>query len=337
MDPGERVRTFVGQQRWAQLRHVGRWAIRSYLVLVVLAIVVGLQVAPVVSNLATAPVSGNVAVVPLAGSIDGGNAASVASRLKRAREDPRVKAVVLRINSGGGGAASSEEIYMEVKRTAERMPVVVSVGSIAASGAYYSAAPADAIYVKPTSFVGSVGVFFVAPAEAPPIDLLITTGPNKLSGADRREWEYKIEAARRAFVGAVMAGRGSELSLTAEELSYARLYTGSEAVKNGLADRTGGLQDAINHAASMAGLTRYNLRTLGYSTTVTFVTQTAFIASDIEDKRLISPSYFIDDPGSTAVPNLLMLPPSVVRVAIADELAARNTTGVNATHANATG
>ena len=329
----DRIGDLLGADRWAGVKRAARWAARSYVVIVVLAIVVGLQVAPVVSNFASAPVSGTVAVVTLSGSIDGGNAASVGARLKRAREDPSVEAVVLWVNSGGGGASASEEIFMEVKRTAKRKPVVAAVNAIAASGAYYSAAPADEIFVKPASFVGSVGVFFVAPEDTPPIDLLIQTGPNKLSGADRREWEYKIETARRAFAGTVVAERGEALELTEEELSYAKLYTGAEAVDNGLADRVGGLQDAINAAAKRAGLARHRVELLGYDTRIDFVTQAAYIASNSDDKALVSPSYFVREPRSTGVPNLLMLPPSVVEVAIRDELAGDNRTEVNATDA----
>lgn len=333
----DRTRRTSGGDRWRTVRRAVGWISRSYVVIVLLGIVIGLQVAPVVSDLTAGPVSGTVAVVTLSGGINGANAASVGARLKRVREDPEIEAVVLRVNSGGGGASASEEIYMEVKRTAERMPVVVSINSIAASGAYYSAAPADVIFAKPTSFVGSVGVYFTAPQSTPPIDILITTGPNKLSGGDLRGWQYQVETARRAFAGAVIASRGDALELTEEELSYAKLYSGAGAVDNGLVDEIGGLQDAINRAAGMAGLQRHRTRLLGYDSTVSFVTQTAYIAAETDDKELISPAYFTNEPGSTAVPNLLMLPPSVVERAIADEIDRANATGVNATDAASAG
>ena len=314
MGTGERL---GGERdRHGRLRRLLRWALSSYVVLIALGIVVGMQVAPVVSDVAPGPSRGTVAVVPLQGGIDGGNAASVVSRLDRARENPGVDAVVLLVNSGGGGAAASEEIYMAVRRTAKQKPVVASVGGIAASGAYYAMAPADLIVVKPSSFVGSVGVTFVAPADTAPLDRHVITGPNKLTGADLREWQYKIEAARRAFAGAVVDGRGDALSLTTEELSYAKLYTGSEGVDNGLADRIGDTEDAIRAAAAMADVSQYRTTVMGYQGTVSFVTQRAYVASPMLDKELVSPATFVRDPRAVAVPNPLMLPASVVRAGV---------------------
>lgn len=314
---GRWLRSIATEERRERGRGLLRKASRSYVVIVLLGIVIGLQVAPVVTDLAATPVSGSVAVVPLSGGINGGNAASVAERLERARQDPSVEAVVLRVNSGGGGAAASETIYLAVKRTAASMPVVTSVDGIAASGAYYAAAPSDEIFVKPAALVGSVGVTFVAPSPIPPFDRLVFTGPNKLTGADHREWNYKIESVRRAFNRAVLEGRGDRLELTAEELAYAKLYTGGEAVDNGLADRIGGLDAAIRRAAELADLARWNVETIGYTGPVTFVTRMAYVTAAAEEKELISPRYFIVGPDEATGPMLVMLPPSVVRAAVA--------------------
>lgn len=311
--------------RRARAGELLRRASRSYVVIVLLGVVIGLQVAPVVSQYATQPVAGSVAVVTLSGGIDGGNAASVVQRLERVRQDPSVDAVVLRVNSPGGSAPASETLYLAVKRTAARKPVVTSIDSMAASGAYYAAAPSDAIFAKPSSLVGSVGVFFVSPSPVPPLDELITTGPNKLTGADRREWAYKIESMRRAFSGAVVEGRGDRLELTAEELQYAKLYTGGEAVDNGLADGIGGLEDAIKRAAQLAGLARWNVETLSYASPVHFVTRTNYVAATADEKRLVTPRYFITSPETAAGPTVVMLPPSVVRAAVADSARANAT------------
>ncbi|MDZ7701285.1 MAG: S49 family peptidase [Halobacteriales archaeon] len=291
---------------------------RSYIVIVLLGVVIGLQVAPVVSQFAADPVAGSVAVVTLSGGINGPNAQSVADRLREARQNPDIDAVVIHVNSGGGGAAASETLYLAVKRTAARMPVVVSVDSIAASGAYYAAAPADEVFVKPASLVGSVGVIFVAPQSVPPLDRLLITGPNKLTGADLREWSYKTEAIQNAFVGAVVDGRGDDLELTPEELAYAKLYSGGEAVDNGLADRIGGLEAAVRRAAQLAGLARWDVTTLGYTGPVTFVTRSAYTTATAEQKRLVSPQYFVAAPEQTVAPTIVMLPPSVVRAALVD-------------------
>lgn len=325
-----RLRRWVGrvatEDRRQRARQLLGTASRSYIVIVLVGIVIGLQVAPVVSDVATQPVSGSVAVITLSGGINGGNAASVVNRLREARQDPDIEAVVLHVNSPGGGAAASESLYLAVKRTAERMPVVTSVDAMAASGAYYAAAPSDEVFVKPASLVGSVGVFFVAPAPVPPIDRLVTTGPNKLTGADQREWYYKTEAIRRAFVGAVFEGRGDQLELTPEELSYAKLYSGAEAVDNGLADRIGGLEAAVRRAAELANLARWNVETLGYAGSVTFVTRTNYVAATTDQKELVDPQYFIASPEAAVGPTVVMLPPSIVRSAVTGGTA--NTTAV---------
>ncbi|MFB6352789.1 MAG: S49 family peptidase [Halobacteriales archaeon] len=328
---GRWVRRLATEERRERVRTVLTRASRSYVVIVLLGVVIGLQVAPAVTQYASRPAAGSVAVVTLAGGIDGENAASVTERLREARRDPSVDAVVLRINSPGGSAAASEALYLAVKRTARRKPVVTSVDAMAASGAYYAAAPSDEIVVKPASLVGSVGVFLTTPAPVPPLDRLITTGPNKLTGADQREWYYKTESIRRAFVGAVQAGRGDRLELTAEQLSYAKLYTGAEAVENGLADRIGGLQTAIERAAALAGLPSWTVETLGYAGTVQFVTRANYAAASTDRKVLVSPQYFVAAPNASAGPAVVMLPPSVVRAALADSLdGAGRPTGVTA-------
>lgn len=331
-----RIRGVASEERRERARGLLRRASRSYIVIILLGIIIGLQIAPVVTNVATQPVSGSVAVVTISGGIDGSNAVSVAQRLQQARQDPDVEAVVLHINSGGGGAAASETMYLAVKRTAAEMPVIAYVDGMAASGAYYAAAPSDEIYVKPASLVGSVGVFFISPQPIPPLDRLVTTGPNKLTGADQREWYYKIEAVKRAFVGAVEAGRGDRLQLTTEELTYAKLYTGAEAVENGMADRIGGLESAMRRAAELADLTRWDVETYGYTGTVTFVTRTNYVSATAEHKELVSPQYFIAPPEASVAPTIVMLPPSVVHAAVAGGGSLNETVEAREVTANAT-
>lgn len=315
---GDQARGTIGTDRLATVRKIGRWLTRSYIVMIILGIIVGLQIAPVALDVGTDPVTGTVAVVPLAGGINGANSASVAARLKQARNDPNIDAVVLRVNSGGGGAAASEEIYLEVAKTAEQMPVVASVGSFTGSGAYYSAVPSDHIFAKPASLVGNIGVIFTLPQELDPIEGIVATGPNKLTGADQRSWYYKTESLKQAFVGAVVEQRGEALELSPEEVAYGELYTGGEAVQNGLADEIGGLDAAITKAAEMADLQRWNTRVLGYDGTVTFLTRTTYISADVEDKELISPAAFVVPPEDAAAPNVLMLPRSIVRAGLED-------------------
>jgi protease-4 len=283
-----------------------RRVLTSYAFFAVVGVILGVVLAPVAWEAAAQP-AGIVAVVPLEGGIDGESAADVSSMLRTAREDPEVKAVVLLVNSGGGTAAGSEELYLQTQRTAARKPVVASVDAVAASGAYYTIAPADYIYAKPSSIVGSIGVLATRPTQVEPNDDVATTGPNKLLGADEREFYYLLETMRRAFVGAIFEQRGDTLTLTPAELSEARIYSGVEGLENGLVDGIGDRDAAIDHAARLAEVDRYEVRTLRVEDeTVRFVARATFLASDAPNKELVSPSYFTGEPSATPV--FLMLP-----------------------------
>lgn len=292
-----------------------RRAANSYVVFVVLGLVVGLLVAPVAVSVVTTPASGTIAVVPVEGSINGASAAAYATTLQRAKQDPDVEAVVLLVNSPGGTAPGSETMYLATDRVAASMPVVSSVDSIAASGAYYTAVGSDYIFTKPSSLVGSVGVLFVPPPELEPTDQIIATGPNKLTGADERGWNYKTEALQAAFLGAVETGRGDALELSRSEVATAELFTGAEAVENGMADEIGGTREAIAKAAEMAGLAQFDVRVMRPEGPATFVTRSAYLASDAPDKELVTARYFLG-PRGTQFPNYLMLPPGIVRAAL---------------------
>jgi protease-4 len=240
--------------------------------------------------------------------------------LHEARTDPSIDAVVLVSNSPGGAASASETLYLEVSRTAEQMPVVASVDAMAASGSYYAIAPTDHIYAKPSSLVGSVGVFVTKPTDPQPLDQVVASGPKKLSGGNERDWSYKTESLRRAFVGAVFESRGDALTISRQELSKANLVTGAQAVRNGMADDIGGTSEAISDAARRAGLDDYRVKVLRPDGGSVFISRTNYVASDAADKRLVSPTYFVGTLGEDpTVPNVLMLPPSVVAAAIEDE------------------
>lgn len=223
----------------------------------VAGLLVGAAFAPAVWDRATEP-EGTVAVVEMHGTITGDTAAVVTDNLREARQDDSIEAVVLDINSPGGTAAASEQLYLAVKRTQQEMPVVTSVTGMAASGGYYMTAPADHIYVTPASSVGSVGVRALVPTGgAPPGE--ITTGPDKGLTATDAETRRRVETLRRAFVGSVVEERNETLELTASELSYAKLYSGARGVEVGLANSVGGIDAAIEDAATQASLSRYDV------------------------------------------------------------------------------
>jgi protease-4 len=221
----------------------------------VVGLVVGAALVPYAWGASTEP-DGTVAVVEMHGTINGDTATAAIEDLREARQNDSVQAVVLDINSGGGLASVSEQLYLAVKRTSEQMPVKVAVTGMAASGAYYMSAPADEIYVTPASTVGSVGVRAVVPPGGAP-DNQITTGPDKATGATEAEARQRVEALRSAFVDSVVAEREDELNLSASELSYAKVYSGTRGVELGLADQIGGLDAAVDAAAEDAGLDDY--------------------------------------------------------------------------------
>jgi len=229
-----------------------------YVVVVVVAVLVASVLAPVVwsatrgSGEETETDHPTVSVITLRGGTSQTNAASMVEDLREARTNESVEAVVLRIDSGGGPVTSSEELYLAVNRTAQEMPVVTYVEGLAASGGYYTIAPSDAIYVKPSSQVGSVGVVATIPEIVEQSNdarqVFIRSGPNKqVTTVD--EIRDVVESFQNAFLDTVMKHRGDELSLSEREVGQAGVYIGTRAVENGFADDVGSLESAIQRAA----------------------------------------------------------------------------------------
>ncbi len=303
--------------------------LRSYVTFLVIGLLVGAAVTPVAMDAVDEPAA-TVAVIPLEGGITGSSAAETIAMLREARQNDSIRAVVLVVNSGGGTATASEELYLQVKRTAAQMPVVTAVEGIAASGAYYAALPSDRIFAKPSSIVGSVGVLATTPADVEPNDVLGATGPNKLSGYDQREFKYGLERLQEAFLGAVTANRGDELTVPRSEVAQARVWVGAAAVNNGLVDDIGGTEAAIRYAARQANLGEYRSTEL-HSTPATaeYISQAAYLASDAPQKRLVSPWKYAADGG---VPVFLMVPGGLFEESTRDGV-----TVVSATNASASG
>jgi protease-4 len=233
----------------------GLTRVQSYALVVAAAILLSAVLAPVAHDRATAP-DGTVAVVSVEGFISSSSVTAVQEDLREARENESIDAVVLNVDSPGGSAAASEQLYLSVQRTAEVMPVVASVKSTGASGAYYAMLPARDIYVTPASIVGSVGVRGAAPGPSLPGE--IRSGPDKASAtADQRR--AQIETLQRAFVGSVMKHRSDDLDLSRTEVAHAKVYTGARAVDNGMADEIGSTPEAVEQAAQAAGLEDYDV------------------------------------------------------------------------------
>ncbi|MEG1634364.1 MAG: signal peptide peptidase SppA [Rikenellaceae bacterium] len=188
--------------------------------------------------------------------------------LKSVREDETVKAVVLRINSPGGSALASDMIWNEVKLLRDKKPVVVSMGNVAASGGYYIAAPADIIIAEPTTITGSIGVFGVLfNAEkglkeklGVTIDVVNTNRSadmgsiaRPLTDTERLFIQKGVERTYDTFVTKVAAGRNLTFDKV-NQIAGGRVWSGADAVENGLVDGFGGVKEAVSLAADRAGV-----------------------------------------------------------------------------------
>lgn len=193
--------------------------------------------------------------------------------LRKAREDEDVQAIVLRVDSPGGSALVSDIIWREIERTKEIKPVVVSMGDVAASGGYYIAVGADKIFAEPTTITGSIGVFGTVPNIS---ELAGDIGINaEQVGTNKNSVDYSLfEPMSDEFRGIVQEGiedtyqtfltrvsQGRNISMAeADSLAQGRVWSGTDAVRLGLVDALGGLDDAVAEAASMAGLDSYGIK-----------------------------------------------------------------------------
>ena len=204
-----------------------------------------------------------------AGTIGGD---STAELIRRARKNSKVKAVVIRVDSPGGSAYASEVIRREVLATKAVKPVVISMGSYAASGGYWISASADEIWASPTTITGSIGIFgMLATFEEPMNTLGISRdgiGTTQLSGAfdatkPLREdvgnaIQQSINNGYREFLEIVAEGRGMSIEAV-DEIAQGRVWSGKTALELGLVDKLGNLEQAISSAATLAGLIDYRV------------------------------------------------------------------------------
>ncbi|MDD4384723.1 MAG: signal peptide peptidase SppA, partial [Bacteroidales bacterium] len=196
--------------------------------------------------------------------------------IRKARRDSTVKAIVLRINSGGGSALASEVIWREVKLAKGVKPVIVSMGDVAASGGYFIAAPADYILASPTTITGSIGVFGMIPnfKEGMNKKLGITVDVVKtnrnadfgsvfrpLTAEERAVYQLGVEDIYSTFIGHVAEGRNLTVEQV-DEIGQGRVWSGVNAMDIKLIDEFGGLQRAIEIAAERAGLENYRISEL---------------------------------------------------------------------------
>ena len=193
--------------------------------------------------------------------------------LKKARTNSKVKAIVLRVNSPGGSALTSDIIWREVELTKKEMPVVVSMGNVAASGGYYIAVGANKIFAEPTTVTGSIGVFGTIPnisGFAETVGINADQVGTNLNSVDYSLFEPMtpefeayvkegIELVYTTFLERVAEGRNMSIS-RADSLAQGRVWSGTDAKRLGLVDEIGGLDDAIAEAARLAEIDEFGIR-----------------------------------------------------------------------------
>ena len=223
-----------------------------------------------------------IAVVYASGSIMDGEMAqgtvggdTLSRQLRDARNDDKVKAVVLRVESPGGSAFASEIIRQEVLLLKkEGKPVIASFGGVAASGGYWISANADEIWASPTTITGSIGIFGAIPniegtlakigitTDGVGTTSLVSAGINKpIPEKLRNIIQSNIENGYQRFLNLVAEGRGMTIAQV-NEIAQGRVWSGRKALEIGLVDHLGNIDQAIEAAATRANLEEYKVVTV---------------------------------------------------------------------------
>jgi len=211
------------------------------------------------------PLGNRLALIRIEGPII--DAKDAIDEIKEYTGDKSIKAIVLRVDSPGGAVAPSQEIYEEVKKAVAKKKVVVSMGSVAASGGYYISAPATKIIANPGTLTGSIGVIMEIPNIEKLMDKIgirtevIKSGRHKdiasafrSMGKEEREiLQGVMDNVHEQFIRAVAEGRKMKVE-ELRKIADGRIFTGEQAKTYGLVDELGTLEDAIKTAADLAGM-----------------------------------------------------------------------------------
>ncbi len=222
----------------------------------------------------------HIAIIYASGEITGGDgddntigSNKISEALRKARLDDDIKAVVLRVNSPGGSSLASDVIWREVMLTKKVKPIIVSMGDYAASGGYYISCAADSIIAEPNTITGSIGIFAIIPNMQKLFNdkLGITfdgvkTGKyadmenisRPLSPDEKAILQNQVNRGYDEFTQAVANGRHKTQAYI-NSIGQGRVWTGTQAIKIGLVDRLGNINDAVKCAAKMAHLKNYTL------------------------------------------------------------------------------
>lgn len=202
----------------------------------------------------------------------------MAEELIKLKADKEVKAVVIRINSPGGSAYVSDQIWKQVKALKAEKPVVVSMGNVAASGGYYIACAANQIVAEPNTLTGSIGVFGMFPNMTGLFEKLDVTSDvvktheftdlgntaRPMTTAEKALVQGAVERNYRTFLSRCADGRNMSVEAI-DAIGQGRVWTGEQALANGLVDRLGDMNTAIQVAADLADLSEYSIQSVSSS------------------------------------------------------------------------
>jgi len=240
----------------------------TLLIILAIAVVLGSAMVIVITSMSPSSAtffSEKIGVIPVEGVIS--SSQTVTSDLVKFRKDADIKAIVLKINSPGGAIAPSQEIYREIEKTLPVKKVVVSMGTVAASGGYYIAAAASKIVANPGTITGSIGVImeFVRVEELLNkigVDLEIMKSgefkdigspDRKLTQREREILDAMIMDIQGQFEEAIVRGRRIPLERV-QEIADGRIFSGARAKELGLVDVLGNFQDAVEVTKEIAGI-----------------------------------------------------------------------------------
>jgi protease-4 len=197
----------------------------------------------------------------------------ISRTIREAREDSAIKAIVFRVNSGGGSALASEVIWRELDLARKVKPVIASMGDVAASGGYYVLAAADTVLANPVTITGSIGVFgvllnardFFNKKLGISADVVNTNRHSDfgsiyrpMDAEEQQMMQRRIDEIYMTFISHVAEGRKMDQSAV-DRLGEGRVWSGANAIENGLVDGISGLSGAIDIAAAKAGVDHYRV------------------------------------------------------------------------------
>lgn len=226
---------------------------------------------------------GAIVTTPSTGALFGEDSEIVGDKVVRDLDelanDKKVKAVVLRINSGGGSAYASEQMWRAIQLLKKKKPVVISMGGAAASGGYYMSCGANYIFAEPSTITGSIGIFGMIPDASNLLtqklglnfDVVKTNEAadfgaigRSFNSAESAAMQNYVDYGYKLFITRVAEGRtaaGKKMTIDdVDKIGQGRVWTGSQALKNGLVDKLGTIDDAIAHAAKLAKTEDYSVK-----------------------------------------------------------------------------